>query len=178
MHLLKSWLPLGIVTTILCALVYTAIQQDMRHSANDIPVRLAEDAALALEQGASPITVVPPAKTDIALSLAPFVIAFDDKGVMLASSALLKSQSPVLPAGIFQEVRAHGEDRITWQPQPAVRIASVITRVGGVHPGFVLAGQSLRETEKRESQLTLQVVLAWLGAMVLSFLAMGFLQRR
>ena len=62
----------------------------------------------------------------------------------------------------------NGEDRVTWQPQGNVRIALVVTKVTGVQSGFIAAGRSLREVEKREDQLTKEVLGAWLIAVVLA----------
>ena len=63
-----------------------------------------------------------------------------------------------------------------------MRSATVISRVGGSRPGFVLAGRSLREVEKRESELTQMVLGAWfvaiIGALMSTALVMFLDNRR
>ena len=50
------WLPLGLVTLILCGLVNLAVQQNYRMSANDPQIQAAEDVAAAISQGkATPV---------------------------------------------------------------------------------------------------------------------------
>jgi len=44
---LKQWLPLAIVIKLLCGLVYVAVQQEVRLSANDPQIGMAEDLAAA-----------------------------------------------------------------------------------------------------------------------------------
>jgi hypothetical protein len=76
-----------------------------------------------------------------------------------------------MPEGVFSYVRQSGEDRLSWQPQPGVRSATIVTSYGGGHPGFVLAGRSLLEVEKREAQLTQEVVVSWIIALAGSLVA-------
>lgn len=159
------WLPLALAISATAALVYVAVQQDFRQNANDPQIQMAEDAALQLEAGKTAQVVVGDTKVDMARSLASFLIVYSDSGQPLAASVQLNGQTPALPQGVFESVRQMGEDRLTWQPQPGVRSATVVTHFGGSHPGFVLAGRSLREVELRESQLTQEVSLAWVAAM-------------
>jgi hypothetical protein len=170
-RVLLYWFPTALGITILSALVYLAVQQSYRQSANDPQIQLAEDAAAQLEAGQQPETLVGAGKVEIDRSLSTFLIIYDDAGQPLASSARLNGNIPTLPAGVFSSVRQSGEERLTWQPQEGVRSATVITHFGGSHPGFVLAGRSLREVEKREAQLTQFVGFAWLAALAGSLLA-------
>jgi hypothetical protein len=165
---LRQWLPIAAVTTAFCMLVYVAVQQDLRHSANDPQIQMAEDGANALAQGGTAEAVLPSTHIDIAQSLAPFLIVFDSQGNPVSSSGLLRGRMPRPPAGVFRYVQQHHEDRITWQPEPAVRIASVIVEYAGSNAGFVLAGRSLREVEKRESQVGLEAGAAWVGILGVS----------
>ena len=137
------------------------IQQNYRMGANDPQIQMAQDAASAISAGQNLSMVVPAGQVEISRSLAPYLIVYDDSGNVLASSALLDGQSPRLPAGVFDYVRQHGEDRITWQPREGVRQATVITRYAGNTSGFVLAGRSLREVEVRIDQSELMVGIAW-----------------
>jgi hypothetical protein len=147
--ILKQWLPLAIVTAGICGLVYLAVQQSLRTSANDPQIQMAEDAANALNDGTTAETLVPAQKVEISASLAPFLMVFDETGKVIASSATLHGADPALPAGVLEYVKQHGEDRVTWQPEDGVRMAAVIVKSKN---GFVLAGRSLLEIEKRENQ--------------------------
>ena len=162
---ITNWLVLfvtiAIIVTALCGLVYVAVQQNFRQSANDPQIQMAEDAARELSQDAPPESVLPQHSIDISQSLAPFVVVYNATGQPIASSALLDGDIPTPPAGIFDYASRWGEDRVTWQPRPDVRIAAV---VAPYNSGFVLAGRSLREVEKREHKLGLQVFLVWLAS--------------
>jgi len=170
---LKHWLPIAAVTTILCLLVYATVQQTLRNAADDPQIQLAEDAADALASGAPVSSVVPPAPTDIARSLAPFTMVLDGKGGVVATSGLLHGRAPAVPPGILEFAKARGEHRVTWQPEPGVRIASVVLAFGGAAPGFVVAGRSLRETGRRTAQLVTFVTAAWLMALAISLILLS-----
>jgi hypothetical protein len=170
-YILRQWIPLAIVVTAVCGLVYLAVQQGLRQTANDPQIQIAEDAAAALENGASVESVVPADKVAAERSLAPFVMVFDDRGEVLGSSALLHGRIPQLPMGVLDYVRAHGEDRVTWEPEAGVRIAAVIVRHEGAQPGFVLAGRSLREVEVREGNAELEAGAAWIVTLAASLAA-------
>ena len=177
LKIIKKWLPLAIATAGLCALVYLTVQQSLRMGANDPQIQMAEDAASSLNAGASVESVVPSAKVEIADSLAPFVIVFDDSGKVLASSATLHGVVPAYPAGVLDYVRQKGQDRVTWQPKVGVRMATVVVPYNN---GFVVAGRSLTEIEKRESQVESLSGLAILGiwAATLIVIALGELVGR
>lgn len=163
--ILRQWIPLAVAITAMCGLVYLAVQQELRQSANDPQIQIAEDAAAALENGAPVDSILPAGKTAIERSLASFVMVFNDRGEVAGSSATLHGQTPQLPGGILDYVRSHGQDRVTWQPEPGVRIAAVVVRYPGAQPGFVLAGRSLREVEVREDNAGLIAGVAWIFTM-------------
>jgi hypothetical protein len=154
-RIILHYLPLAIVIVAGFGFSYLVIQQALRMGANDPQVQMAEDASVALAYSANVDQVVPAQKVDISNSLAPFLIVYDSTGKVMASSATLQGVTPVLPPGVLDYVRIHGEDRVTWQPAPGVRIAAVIapveTQAMG-SPAFVLAGRSLRESEARADQ--------------------------
>ena len=171
--LFEIWLVLAAIITVLCALLYLTLQQQIRLSANDTQIQLSEDAATALESGGvKPQDYTLPPAIDISQSLAPFVILFDDKGQPIASSAKLNAETPVPPSGVFENARQYGQDRITWQPQAGVRIAMVLVHYNGPQPGFVLAGRNLREVETHEDALSQQVGAAWI--ILMAFVAAGW----
>jgi hypothetical protein len=148
--IIKSWLPLAIVTAGLCGLAYLAVQQSLRISANDPQIQMAEDAASALNNGATVESVLPSNKVELTISLAPFMIIYDNSGKVLASSAFLHATTPIYPSGVLDYTRQHDEDRVTWQPEHGVRMATVAVRYNN---GFVMAGRSLREVENRISNI-------------------------
>jgi hypothetical protein len=160
--ILRYWLPLAAVITLLSGLIYLAVQQSLRWGANDPQIQMAEDAAASLAAGGTPDAVVPAAPVEISSSLAPFMVVFNDAGEPVASSATLHGETPALPSGIFDYTRQKGEDRVTWQPEAGVRIAAVVVAFNGTQPGFVLAGRSLREVEVRENQVEQITAIAWL----------------
>jgi len=142
--------------------VYLVVQQVLRQDANDPQIQMAEDTVQALAGGASVESIMPVNQVDLAQSLAPFVIVYDEGGVPLTSSGQLHGQIPAIPMGVFDYVRQNGEDRITWQPESGVRIATVVMSYAGTQPGFVLVGRSLREVESRESQAEMEAGVAWI----------------
>ncbi len=148
--LLRRWIPLALFSAGLPLLVYVTVQQALRTGADDPQIQLAEDAALALEGGAPATSVIPAARVDAGRSLAPFVIVYDASGVPTAGNGTLNGRLPSPPAGVFQFVREHGEERVTWMPDRTVRFAAVVRLIPGNGGGFVLAARSLREVEGRE----------------------------
>jgi hypothetical protein len=166
-NILKQWIPLAALAAAICGLIYLVPQQVLRQLANDPQIQLAQDAAAALARGEPASSLVPATTIEISQSLAPFVMIFDDAGQVLAGSARLHGQTPSLPPGLLDFVKAHGEDRVSWQPESGVRVAAVIVRAPS---GYVLAGRSLREVEARESQVEmlsgLGLLATWAGLLV------------
>jgi hypothetical protein len=165
-QIIRHYLPLALVITALCALAYLLSQQMLRLGANEPQIQMAQDAAARLTAGEAPDSVVPAGTLDVGRSLAPFTIAYDEQGNVLAATGLLRGQPPALPPGVLDYVRHKGEDRISWQPEPGVRYAAVVERVSGAHPGFVLAARSLRETEDRIDVMGQLALAAWLATML------------
>lgn len=152
--ILKIWIPLAVGLILISGLVYVSVQQNYRQSLNDPQIQMAEDAAAALANGEQPQALIPQLKVDMAKSLAPYLIIFDEKGQPVASSVQLDGKTPVVPAGVFDYTKNKGEDRISWEPRKGVRSAAVIVYHNGVSSGFVLAGRSMREVEIREDALS------------------------
>jgi hypothetical protein len=168
----------GIATGIALAL-YAIPQHVLRSSLNDPQIQMAGDLAAILErfgvndglrQGAL-LASAAGANVDMARSLSPFLIVYNDEGQPLGSNAQLEGQTPTPPRGVFDYVRQHGEERVTWQPRRGVRIAAVIERVNGSQPGFVLAGRNMREVEARIGDVQTMAGLTWIG--MLGLIVMG-----
>ncbi|MES2014753.1 MAG: hypothetical protein V4437_02975 [Patescibacteria group bacterium] len=168
LSVLTAWLPLALVSTLLLIGVYIAVQQDLRLSANDPQIAIAEDSALQLEAGATPSSIVGLVSIDIAQSISTFVMVFDEGGKISASSGILHGMPLRLPMGVLA-ASLEKENRITWQPEVGVREALVVRHYGGAHPGFVAVGRSLRETEERIDVVGLNLGIIWLAELVLSF---------
>ncbi len=158
----RLWLGLAALLTVAVGVVYGTQQQALRQGANDPQIQIAEDGAADLGRGAAPDAVAGQGTVDMAASLAPFTIVYDGQGRVLASSARLDGVTPSLPSGVLEYARAHGQDRLTWQPRPGVRIAAVVERAGD---GAVLSGRSLREVEARVDQLDMLCMAGWLGGL-------------
>jgi hypothetical protein len=175
-NIIKPWLPLAVVVTVVFAFIELAVQQSLRSGANDPQIQMAEDLAQALASQQSTQPVLPEGQVDIATSLAPYIILFDAQGNPTDSNARLHGEIPHLPPGVTEYTRQHGQDRITWQPEPGVRSATVIVAVEQGKGGFVLAGRSLREVEIRERQLDIQVLFGWLTGLLASLFVIVVLE--
>lgn len=166
----RAWVPFAVAVTALCALAYATVQQSLRQGANDPQIQMAEDAAAALNAGAKLDAVLPKEQVEISGSLAPFVILYDMEGKPLAGSGILNGKLPDFPEGALEAARQIGENRVTWQPDIDIRIASVVVPY---KDGYVMAGRSLREVEKRESQSETYAVLTWLATLPAIFAAIA-----
>ena len=163
LKILAAWLPLALVVTAFCALAYLIVQQALRQGANDPQIQMAEDAAKALDSGARIGSVVPNEKVEFSQSLAPFLVVYDEAGKAVAGSGVLDGELPDYPIGALEAAKSSGENRVTWQPRPGVRIASVAVPY---QLGFVVAGRNMREVEARESQAGLMAAAAWAATML------------
>lgn len=168
----KLFLPIGVASTALALMSYVAVQQDLRQSANDPQIQMAEDAAIAMQQGATADTAIGTTRVSAKTGLlAPFITITDDHYKVLATSLQGGSKDFVPPAGAFEYAKTNGEDRITWQPDSLTRLAAVIVPYKtSQQSGFVMTARSLKEVEKRENQLTNTIALGWVVLMVLTFI--------
>ncbi len=173
---IRHWLILAVLITALCGLVYLTAQQIYRQSANDPQIQMAEDLASDLSSGKKIEEVLPKKEVDISKSLSPFIIIFDSQKRPIASTAVLDGKIPLIPSGVFDYVAEHGEDRFTWQPKSGVRSATVVRKFAGSQSGYVLAGRSLREVEKREERLSQHVGLALISTLFATLLIKIFLR--
>lgn len=180
MMFIKRSIFLAIVLAIVFGFAFTLAQQVMRQSANDPQIQIAEDTAAVLPTGDEPKFLTDNASNiiDMDKSLAPFLITFDNNGKLLVSTAKLNGTTPVPPAGVFAYAKAHGEDRITWQPAKGVRIAAVVAYYGGQREGYALVGRSLREVENRIAKLQNLAFWAWLATTIFAIISSLFLDSR
>lgn len=166
----RNWLPLAVTITGLCIALYATGQHVYRQSLNDPQIQMAEDAVARIMLGATATSTIPKATVDIAVSLAPFIVAYDSNGKPIASSGLLDGRIPVPPARVFAYAESGQDDLLTLEPQIGVRIAAVVKAIPG-EKGFVLAGRNMRIVESRVKDLGNLVLAAWIVLMITSFLA-------
>jgi hypothetical protein len=159
----RVWLPLAVAATVLAGTAYTIGQQILRTGANDPQVQLAEDAAARVQAGIGPAALIPSGQTDIATSLAPWVIVYGPDRRPVAGSATLDGKPAEYPTSVFDNAPAGGRrDEVTWQPRSGVRAATVVV---GFKGGWVVAGRSLRVVEERIDLLAELAVVGWLAAL-------------
>ncbi len=168
---LKIWIIGAAVLTLIFGSFYTIGQQILRMDANDPQIQVAQDAAKVLGTGIPPASLVPADSTDMAQSLSPFIMVFDESGKSVATSAKLDGNAPTPPSGVFDTTKKRGEYRVTWQPKKDVRIAAVITHyTSSSGSGYVLVGRSLKEIENRINGITLIALAGWLASLSISLL--------
>src|SRR3984893_6308197 len=163
---LRRWLPLAVVATVLAGSGFAIGQQLLRTGANDPQVQLAEDAAAQLQSGAAPSDVIPSATTEIATSLAPWVLVYGPDRKQLAGSARLDGKVIEYPTSVFDNAPAGGRrDEVTWQARAGVPAATVVV---GFKGGWVVAGRGLRQVEEREDLVGRLAIAGWLAALAAS----------
>ena len=166
------WCVAVVLVTIFSGAIYSVVQQDLRQTANDPQIQVAEDTAALLSQGVPPLAIVPPnSALDVSASLAVFANIYDYSGNILASSGLVNGQPIAIPAGVLTYVKTHHEDRITWEPEKGLRLAAVaVSFTNASSSGAIVVARSLREIEKREAELELIVAVSWLiGILIVTF---------
>ena len=163
---IKVWFPLAVLSTLFCGLVYATVQQNYRQLANDPQIQIVQDTVATINSGFSPKDATFRSTIDISRSLAPYIIIYDASGKPIVSGAVLDGKTPNPPKEVFNFAKKAEENRFTWEAKKGVRSAVVLAYYKGKESGFVLAGRSLREVEKREAQLGIQVGLAWIIILV------------
>jgi hypothetical protein len=173
-HVFLRWLPFAGLATALCLLIYLAVQQVGRQTANDPQIQIAREAKAAFASGQSVNAVIPAAQIELASSISPFISAVADDGTVIASSGRLHGQLRTVPKGVLSNVRSDGEESVTWQPEPGVRMATVVTRNPGSSGGFIVVGRSLAETESRIERIGSLLLAGWVGTLIGLIVLVGF----
>lgn len=150
-----------VVVTVIIALIYGTVQQSYRTAANDPQIQMAEDLSAELGAGKLVANIYPADTIDIAHSLSPVVIFYDNAGRPIRSTGYLDGKMCQLPSGVFDHARKMGMHTVTWQPRQDVRMAVVLIHVNSSPVEFVAAARSLREVEIREANLTKMVLMGW-----------------
>ena len=170
-NIIRIWLPFAMVISAFCLLAYATVQQALRQGLNDPQIQMAEDTAYALNNGATADSVITGTKVEMSRSLAPFIDIYDSSGKAMAGSGLLNGQLPDYPKGALDTAKQKGDNRVTWQPNADVRIASVVVPYNN---GFVIAGRNMREVEQRESQTEMFAGVTWILALIATFIMIAF----
>jgi len=171
-------LVIGLVLTLMGGSASATFQQMLRRGANQPQIQMAASYAAEIESGVKPEQAIPRNNIDLERSLEPFAIFYNDQGMPTTSNGHLNQLIPSPPRGVFNYLRIHDTDTITWQPQPNVRIAAVMRRVSGPTPGFILAGRSLRMVEEQESLFWRIVFMGWFLLIFLLVAGAALLSRR
>jgi hypothetical protein len=168
-----------IITTIIL-LVYASVQQNFRSNANDPQIQIAHDLKTYLENG-KPANALFSDTIDLARSLAVFKSTYDHNGKPIQSTGYLNGKLPQLPSGVFNYVRNNGEDWVTWQPEPNVRLAMGILKVSSFPISYIAVGRSLKEVEERTSRLINMAVISWIlcvGVILINWLVYYYYVKR
>lgn len=174
---LRYWLMFAVIATASSAAMFLVVQQALRMNANDPQIQMAEDASFALAKGDIYTTIVPESnvqKIDITKSLAPFLIIYDENGKVVTGTGSVNGEYPTFPTGVFAYTKIHGENRVTWQPSTSTRVALVVRYYSGERTGFVVAGRSMREVEKRISNQFLIIGAGWAFVMIICFFLLSY----
>lgn len=176
-----SYITAGCLVSVIMLLIYAGLQQTYRTAANDPQVQLVQDVCRQLQEGKEADEVITGNAFDMSRSLAPFIKLYDAQGKPLRSNGLFNGQMPMLPKGVFEEVKKNGAFEVSWQPRSAVRMAMVIDRVDAGPVQFVASGRSLQLAEQRIGNMLLMVFAAWAACMALltvSSILGNFISRR
>lgn len=167
--ILSIWFLLVITVSCVLGVLYVVVQQEMRQTANDPQIQIAQDTAKTLDSHRQ--ITFSQESIDVSESLSPFIMTFDEKGLLQGSEAVLDGAAPIIPSGVFTSAKRLGEDKLTWQPKIGVRIAAVVVPYTR---GYVLVGRNMREVEKREDMLTKQIILGWMATVFILLVATAF----
>lgn len=170
-RLFGIWVILAAIVTVLVGITYVGVQQNYRMSANDPQIEIAGEIAEAIKKGAPADQIIPPGSnsTDIQNSLAAFAMIFDKDAKVLGSSGKLNDTDAVPPKSVFDKAQNSGHHYFTWEPENAVRLATVVMPVkSGENDVFVLVGKNLREVEERVMHFAYISLGAWILLLLLS----------
>lgn len=170
-------LTLGLILTLFGGAASLTFQHMLRRGANQPQAQMASVYSAEIASGTKPDEAIPRNYVDLQRSLEPFVIFYNDRGVPITATGYLNQDIPIPPYGVFNYLRSHGSDTITWQPQPDVRVAAVIQRISGPTPGFLLVGRSLRLVEEQESLFWRMAFAGWFLVAFLLIIGAAFLSR-
>ena len=148
--------------------VSVGYQQYLRRGADRQPMSLVNYVSDRVAHGADPVRLAGAPSREIASaawlrSSNFFAVLYNDAGQPIAGNATLHGSLPHPPTGIFRYARVHGLNKVTWQPEPGVRIATVTKPLPS--GGFILAGQSLIVGEAKDGRFNSLLSWIWLATL-------------
>ena len=163
-RVIRSLAPFFVTYTIVLFVISLSVQQFLRRGADRQPESLVSLVQARPQSDAVSAALAGPrldlASRDWLHSSTPFVALYDAAGNGVAGNAVLHGALPHPPRGIFNTIRERGDYKVTWQPQPGIRIALTGRQLSG--GGFVLAGQSLLHSESLNSYASGGLLIAWI----------------
>jgi hypothetical protein len=161
--------------SVLLLAVAVITQQYLRRSADSWPTFFARLASTPMDERSEPYRKIMVAhdlagpkqeisSSDWLNSTSIFTVLYDASGHALTGNATLHGALPQPPPGIFNVIQQRGEYKVTWQPQPGIRVA--LTGRPMPNGGFVLAGQSLLPSEARTARFYSFLRWIWAFAML------------
>ena len=162
MKRLITFIGAAVILVVIFGTIYGVVQQAQRSDANAPQMVLAEDAAAALNRGATPSSLAT-GHIDMGSSLAPFVIIYSKNGQVVAGSGYLNGTIAVAPPGILSAAQGRDYNIVSWQPQSGVRIAAVTVAANNY---YVLGGRSLKQVELNENKALLLSFLGGVASVV------------
>jgi hypothetical protein len=160
---------LTVLITITFGTVYGVAQQYGRSAANDAPAVLAESIAAQLNIGTAPSQLTTQ-RLNVATTFSPFFVVYTPSGKPVAGNGYLDNRLARMNTGVLEHAKVDAYHAVTWEPRSDVRIASVTTATSRY---YVVAGQSLKRVEARDSELFKLVELGW--AMSMLCVGIGYL---
>jgi len=177
LRIIRQWIPIAVAVSAITFIIYLSVQQDIRMGANEPQISMAEDFASILNSG-RPATIT--GSIDVAHDLLPFTILYDKQGHVIKSNAVLNRKTPVIPMGVLEGTvkdgmgtKKPGENRVTWQPQEGVRLATVVVSYNN---GYVLVGRNLAEIEMQEDEQLVNILAGWFVALIATFSSVFVMQ--
>lgn len=163
-----SFLPFAVCITLLSALIYFSSQQVIRLSANEMP-SLSVDTALArISIGQQLGTILPNIPIELSKPFGFFFSAYNEQKVLTIAQTTVHGAPVSVPSGVLDYAKSHGKDRVTWQPETGIRLATVVVYEPRTKT-YLVAGRDLTDYEHRIQTLGLQILFGWGITMIATF---------
>lgn len=154
---------------------YVFVQQESRTGINTPLIQILQVVKEDLQSGVDSKVVLKSQQIDLATSESPFITLYGLDKSVIGSSEHFANRTLTLPSGVLDVSKAKGESRVTWQPTPALRFATITDYVPTF--GYVSVSQSLREIESRAHRSLLLALLALGLGSITSGLGIYFYRR-
>lgn len=175
---LRAWLPLAVIITAVFLGIYFSSQYIVRSLAVEEQVKISADVMRYLNEGGNPMALNANAPVDIEKTLSPYIVFYTLDILPMTSSVTLDGERPILPFGVYAQVKERGEHRLTWQPKRGLRQAIVLNHLEGPTPGYLLVGKSLKESERTICGLWYILSVMWAITMLGSFFVVSVVNKK